>query len=318
MKSATKRTRSCQSTRASILRVAIRLDNSRTAAPESAITSRGHGERTKSAITAAVTASPFPVCHVRRDAASSAGTRSSSPSAPRRRSRGRPTSRPGRGAPAPRRRGGSAPNDMPERWPISMFWGLPIASRRSRRSARRRGEQDTASGRGPGARSPPREGRHGEADDVVRQQAESAPTIAISSASSAGGEARRRGDAPDHPRVEAAHAELRRDDHEAEEQRDRRHVDRVPSRLRRHLPHREQGDGAEERDAGPVEGERRDAARDHARVHRERRRRGLPRPFRYLYSRPRRPALFRAPPPRAVTPPSAARIGSGRSRSPSG
>ena len=96
---------------------------------------------------------------------------------------------------------------------------------------------------------------HGEADDVVREDGRQGPGGGHHDRQQGGRPDRRPDEPAGHPRVEAPEAQLRRDDHEAEEERERRHVDRLPGRRRRDALGRDEGEGAEEGDAGAVEGE---------------------------------------------------------------
>ena len=96
--------------------------------------------------------------------------------------------------------------------------------------------------------------------------AERAPDTATTHGQQGRGPDRRGDDPARHPGVEAAEAELRRDDHQPEEQRERRHVDRRPRRGRRHPLGRDQRERAEERDAGAVEREAGDLAQQHPEV----------------------------------------------------
>ena len=109
---------------------------------------------------------------------------------------------------------------------MSMFWGLPMSvaaepTLAAQASARRYGFGFRPRRAQPSTRT----GATARQTISFASSAESAPAIGDEKREERRGRSLDLGEAPDEPRVEAAHAELRRDDHEAEEERDRRHVD---------------------------------------------------------------------------------------------
>ena len=80
--------------------------------------------------------------------------------------------------------------------------------------------------------------------------AESPATVKINAPSSIGGDRPEAADLDRHPGVEAAEPQLRRNDHEREQQDDGRQMDRLRRLVERELADREQRDGAEQRDPG--------------------------------------------------------------------
>ena len=110
-------------------------------------------------------------------------------------------------------------------------------------------------------------GGHGETYDVVGEQGAEETGDAHDE-----GQEQRRGTlvlgepAPD-SRVEAAEPELRRHDHQAEQQCDGWNVHGIPGLADGHPPGRHQRDGAEQRHAGAIEGEAGELAEQHPGVH---------------------------------------------------
>jgi hypothetical protein len=68
------------------------------------------------------------------------------------------------------------------------------------------------------------------------------------------------------PRIEPTQAKLRGHHHQAEQQCDRRHVDGIPCFVQRHASGGDEGDGAEQRDARPIETQPGQAAQHHPEV----------------------------------------------------
>jgi hypothetical protein len=146
---------------------------------------------------------------------------------------------------------------------------LRIADQRRRRSDVRRACQrdEERQRREPAARARlEQHRRHREADDVVGEERREAP----GRRDDPGEEAFRRrvgvGHAADDFAVEAAEAELRGEDHQSEEQRDRRDVDRRPRLFGREPPAGHDRDRTEQRDTAAVDGEAGQFAEEHPRV----------------------------------------------------
>ena len=199
----------------------------------------------------------------------------------------RPHARRGRAAAGTSASARKPANESRSVWPISMFCGLPMSVAAEPTFA----AQASASRNGHRVEPPARaaldeQRRHREADDVVREHGrERRRRRPPPRRAGPRGRDGRGDDPPRHPGVEAAQAELGGDDHQAEEERERRHVDRRPGRGRGDPLGRDEGERAEEGDPGAVEGEAGDLARAASRGRRRRRRRGRACPGRYPFSR---------------------------------
>jgi hypothetical protein len=217
-----------------------RLSSSTPAAP-SAATSRDHGVATKTTSSAPATANPFAVCHASKGAISESS--SSAPAAallPR-------DDPPHHDEPEHGRQRGVAEIAV-ERQCEQERNGIETASRAGVDPHRRHRETHDVVGEDSGEQS-----RHGD------QQGEQRGWRDVGSS-----------ECTRDARIEAAEPQLCGYDHQAEEQRERRHVDGRTGLRERHRATREQCDRAEERDTGAIERQARQLAEDHAGVdHRE-------------------------------------------------
>ena len=226
-------TSSCQSTRPIRSREAIRRLVSRTRRAASASTSRGTGAKRKPSTSSARTRGPSPSA-TRRTAASVDRGRLpvARPAAPHRaagsgaRPRRSPTQRRQRGV------GRKPANESRSVWPISMFCGLPISVAAEPTFAAQASASRNGSGSSFAARAAlDEQRRHREAHDVVREHRRERPGDGHDQQrEQRGGRDVGARDPARDPGVEAAEPELRRDHHQPEEQRERRHVDRAPRR----------------------------------------------------------------------------------------
>jgi len=151
---------------------------------------------------------------------------------------------------------------------MRMFCGLPTSVAAEPTLA----AQATARRNGTGSSPRVRErsittGATASATTSFVKTAESGPTTAMRSARSLSGGPSPRPDTRRHGGVHAPEAELRREDHHAEEQGERGDVHVLHRPRERHFAGREQRDGAEQSDPRAVHAEARDAAEDHAGVH---------------------------------------------------
>ncbi len=243
-----------------------RLVSSRAAAPR-ASTSRGTGVKRKPRTSAARIRRPFAVCQRSSPGASTAGTGVADAQRPRTDRWTTPHT-----SARPTREGTSASARKPVKdscsvWPMSMFCGLPMRvaaepTFEAQARARRKGSGERPRRAQPSRRS----GATARQTMSLARRAERTPATTTTAASSAEGPERRRHDPAGHPGVEAAQAELRRDDHEPEEEGESRHVHRRPGRGRRHPLGGDEHERPQEGDAGAVEGEARDLAEQHPEV----------------------------------------------------